>query len=329
MTAVCILGGGWYGCHISSALAATGIEVELHEKGPELFFGASGANPARLHQGQHYPRSSLTRALCRDNSAKFERVYGFMTRGIPLNIYAIAAQDSLIDFAGYREMLMREIELITIHDLKEFGLQNVEGAILTGERHIIIEVAREHFKKVLGHRVRFNAQPSKDLLSTFDWVIDCTFSAIDPSAIDRYEPCVTGLFSGRTDIAVTIMDGPFPSVYPWQEERGLSSFTSASLTPLSKTCRDYREAQKIISGLTVTEVRERCEAMRRQLAHFWPEADNYLWADAKLAVRAMPRSAADARLVDVVRNDKTIQVRAGKIDMIFRAEELVREIIGC
>jgi hypothetical protein len=43
----------------------------------------------------------------------------------------------------------------------------------------------------------------------------------------------------------------------------------------------------------------------------------------------MPRSAADARLVDVVRvGERALRVRAGKIDAIFHAERLVREMIG-
>jgi len=42
----------------------------------------------------------------------------------------------------------------------------------------------------------------------------------------------------------------------------------------------------------------------------------------------MPRSACDARLIDVVCTDsKNIRIRAGKIDAIFHAACSVREII--
>jgi hypothetical protein len=36
------------------------------------------------------------------------------------------------------------------------------------------------------------------------------------------------------DKAVTIMDGPYPSLYPWDEENGICSLTSAKWTPIAK-----------------------------------------------------------------------------------------------
>jgi hypothetical protein len=40
----------------------------------------------------------------------------------------------------------------------------------------------------------------------------------------------------------------------------------------------------------------------------------------------MPRSGSDARLVDVVRvGERALRIRAGKIDAILHAEQLVRE----
>jgi hypothetical protein len=36
---------------------------------------------------------------------------------------------------------------VTIADPTEFGLSNVEGAVLTGERHILTDRAREFFEQ--------------------------------------------------------------------------------------------------------------------------------------------------------------------------------------
>ncbi|HEY5410270.1 MAG TPA: hypothetical protein VIJ94_06035 [Caulobacteraceae bacterium] len=161
----------------------------------------------------------------------------------------------------------------------------------------------------------------------YQLTIDCTFCAMDSEAIDRYEPCITVLLEGPTDRAVTIMDGPFPSLYPWNEQLGLNSLTSAKFTPLSKTCRSYDEAQHQLDTVTSDELAARMSDMLGQLAHFWPGVrDHYQIADFRLAVRAMPKSAADARLVDVVSiGEHAIRVRAGKIDAVFRAEALVLE----
>ena len=136
-----VLGGGWYGSHISLALKRRGHDVELHEVADHLFAGASGANPARLHLGFHYPRSKLTRAACQDHQAMFMERYGFLTRSVQVNIYAVAEHDSQVDFGTYCQVLRGEVEFVNVVKPSEFGLKGVEGALLTGERHILIHRA--------------------------------------------------------------------------------------------------------------------------------------------------------------------------------------------
>ena len=325
-----VVGGGWYGAHLSLALIKAGADVELWEAADALFTGASGANPARLHQGFHYPRSRLTRAACQDHAEAFMARYGHLTRAIPVNLYAVAAHDSMVDFGTYCQVLQGDVPFIVVNNPAEFGLQNVEGAVLTGERHIVIRLAREAFTRDLAAVVRYGAKP--DVLDDpqWDWNIDATFCAFDAEAIDRYEPCITTLLEGPTDKAVTVMDGPLPSIYPWDEDFGLCSLTSASLTPFSKTCRTWTDAKAVLDGLSHQDIADRMVAMQAQIAHFWPAAaDLYKIADFRLSIRAMPRSGADARLVDVVQTgERVLRVRAGKIDAVFRAEALIKERIG-
>jgi hypothetical protein len=127
------------------------------------------------------------------------------------------------------------------------------------------------------------------------------------------------------------MDGPFPSLYPWDEEEGLSSLTSASLTPLSKSCKTYAGAVQMIESCSLADATIRARAMMEQLARYWPAVrDFYRDVDQRLSVRAMPRSGADARLVDVIRiGERALRVRAGKIDAILHAERVVKELIWC
>lgn len=324
-----ILGGGWYGCHIALSLIKDGHAVVLEERAAQLFSGASGGNPARLHLGFHYPRSALTRTACQDHYAKFMKAYGFLTRHVPVNIYAVAENDSVVDFGTYCHTLESEVEFIRIVDPKEFGLRNVEGAVLTGERHIVIQQAREFFEeKLAGHVLYGDKKPPKDFVA--DWTIDCTFCANDNHNIDRYEPCVTALLRGPVDKAVTIMDGPFPSIYPWNEEQGVCSLTSAKFTPLAR-CNDRAQAESIVSSTLPPVALARAHQMMEQMANFWPESSTlYGIGGYKLSIRAMPRSGADARLVDVVQvAEKTLRIRAGKIDAILYAEQMVKEMLSC
>lgn len=325
-----VLGAGWFGCHVGAALLADGHDVEIHEVADTIFAGASGACPARAHLGApHYPRSQATRTACLQHREPFIERYGHVTHAVPINIYAIAEHDSLVDFGTYRKVLRDEIEFITIDKPEEFGLRHVEGAVLTGERHIIIRKARAHFEKLLDGHVRFNTPAGEVDDPRWDWTIDATFCANDSAGIDRYEPCLTVLLSGPTDKAVTIMDGPFGSVYPFDEELGLSSLTSASLTPFSKTCKTWTEARALLESLSAAEIEERSREMLRQMAHFWPEVlDRYSIVDHKLSIRAMPRSGSDARLVDVVRvGERALRIRAGKIDAVLHAEKLIKDAI--
>ncbi len=327
---VAVLGGGWYGCHIAAALMRDGHDAMLFEREARLFSGASGANPARLHLGFHYPRSKLTRAACQEQHAAFMKSYGHLTRAIPVNLYCIAEEASHVDFGNYVQTLRGELEFLTVERTEDFGLEQVEGAIQTGERHIVIREAREFFTALLGDRVHLNQVQGVEVESEqWDAVVDCTFCARDATRIDRYEPCVTTVLEGPTDRAVTIMDGPFPSIYPWDERDGLCSLTSALHTPLAKNCKTYQEAQAVIASTDGATVRQRAEAMRLHMGDFWPESlARFRVVDNMLAIRAMPASGADARLVDLVKTGpKTFRVRAGKIVSIFHAEQLVRDSI--
>lgn len=303
--------------------------VEVHDRQADLFMGASGANPARLHLGFHYPRSKLTREACQRNYLRFMTEYGDFTHGVHTNIYGIAAEGSLIDFGTYRQLLAGETEFITVPRPAELGLRNLEGAILTGERHVRISDLREHFRLVLGSRFCPGSNPMNLDDSAWDWTIDCTFSANDAESVERFEPCVTCFVEGPTGMAVTIMDGSLPSLYPYNEETGVNTLTSATHTPLSKTITTYAAARERLSAVDEEQVAKIQDAMMTQMAHFWPAVrDLYKHVGAKTAIRAMPKSAADARLVDVVkRGDRLLRVRAGKIDAIFSAADQVMGII--
>lgn len=321
-----ILGAGWYGCHLALAFLREGHDVEIHETQGRIFKGASGSIPARLHLGFHYPRSRMTRAACQEHSTAFMERYGFLTTGVPINIYAIARDHSLVDFDQYVRTLQGEVEFVTITDPAEYGLQNVEGALLTGERHIVTDRARAYFEAELGERIRLRCEPAGLLDDpAWDLTVDCTFCANEAAGVDRYEPCLVSLLMGPVDRAVTIMDGPFSSLYPWDEEQSLCSLSSALHTPFSKEIKSWHHAHEVIERVSEAELLERERQMISQMAQFYPAVRDFLPVERRLSIRAMPLSGADMRLVDVVRlGERLLRVRAGKIDAVLHAEQLIR-----
>src|SRR6266403_4264335 len=151
-----VIGGGCYGAHITHALLRDGYDVVLHEVSHKLFSGASGNIPARLHCGAHYPRSKLTRDACLEHFREFISTYGEFTHFVPINLYCIAAYDSLLDFGTYCQILRNGIEFVTIHNPSEFDIKNVEGVIHTGERHILVDEMRDYFANVLEDHIVYN-----------------------------------------------------------------------------------------------------------------------------------------------------------------------------
>lgn len=324
-----VLGAGFYGCSLALSLMNDGHSVVVHEIADRIFAGASGGIPARLHQGFHYPRSRMTRAACHEHSDAFMERYGFLTMGVPINIYAIAADHSLVDFDQYVRTLAGEVEFIRVARPEEFGLRNVEGALLTGERHIVTDKARDYFQQALKGHVSLNTAPGKVDSDDWDLTIDATFCANDAAGVDRYEPCLVVMLEGPIDKAVTIMDGQFGSVYPWNEEKRLSSLSSAKFSPFSKDCRTWNDARDLLDRLTYNEIADRADAMVDSMSVYYPAIRNYRIVDHKLSIRAMPLSGADTRLVDVVRVGKrALRVRAGKIDAIIHAERVIKEMIS-
>lgn len=326
-----ILGAGWYGCHIAITLMRAGHEVEIHESKDIIFAGASGSIPARLHLGFHYPRSAATREACQKHSKEFMSHYKHLTRLVPLNIYAIAKGDSMVDFGQYVKTMSGEVDFIKVDedDIGVYGLQNVEGALLTGECHVVPSLARQYFEDNIGQKIIYDSRPELVDDPAYDWTIDCTFCANDSAGVDRYEPCIVGLLRGPTDRAVTIMDGPFSSLYPWDEDNRLNSLSSAKWSPFSKTCKTWKEANEIIETISPSMIGRHLDGMMDDIKAYYPDAaTKYEFHGYRLSIRAMPKSGADSRLVEIIRvGDKAMRVRAGKIDAVISAAKFIKEII--
>ena len=70
--------------------------------------------------------------------------------------------------------------------------------------------------------------------------------------------------------------------------------------------------------------------MFSQMEFYFPRIrDEYRIVDYRTAIRALPRSAADARLCEVIRvGERGIRIRAGKLDAIFHAEREVKRLLA-
>jgi hypothetical protein len=130
---IAIIGGGWYGCQIATSLMSRGCEVQLFEKAPRLFDGASGKNQFRLHAGFHYPRSSVTRNQISEGLSEFRERMPQFIRSLDRCLYAVSTNQSLVDFGTFKEVFQASgVPFKEVHPTT-FGLTNVEGCVDTKE----------------------------------------------------------------------------------------------------------------------------------------------------------------------------------------------------
>lgn len=319
-----VIGGGWYGCHVASHLLDLGWDVTVFEKQARLFAGASAANQSRLHLGFHYPRCAATRRAAIEGFGRFMAAYGHLTSAVPINIYGVARDLSLIDFETFQRII--EAPFLTV-DPVDYGLANMQGAMLTGERLIDCGMAAKHFEDALKGHVRLGEAARAGDGDGWAWTVNCTYGWQDTPGVEYLEPCVMFLFDGPADRAVTVMDGPHGvSLYPWWE--GGISLTSVADTCLAR-CAGAAAVETVIDGLTDRRIDEIAAAMVGAIARYVPDfATSYRRTGHRISTRAKPASLADTRRVVVSRAGTVVSVLPGKISAVFEAAEKVENLMG-
>ena len=332
-----IVGGGWYGCHIALSLASSGYNVRLFESCGRLLNRASGNNQFRLHMGFHYSRHQRTRLQSRDGFQRFVERYPSLTKEVPLNIYAVPARDSLIDFSTYRLIMAASGLTFAEWSEHESLLRDVQGAVLTEERVLLIAAARSFFAERLGDAVALETpvvdiSQARDHISingeSFDFAIDATWGHLTPPLMPVfYEPTIL-LYYGASEEspAITFVDGPLSSVYP-TELPGLFTLSSVRHTPLG-VYRTPMEARAAVAGVDsdLVDAKKRLmeEAIGEYVINFH---DQFKFEGVQLAIKTKPVGLHDDRSCYVEKSGRLISVLSGKIDTIFFAMDEVRILL--
>ena len=281
MQRIAVIGGGWYGCHIAAELIRKGYEVTLYEQAGSLFSGSSGMNQFRLHLGFHYPRSSVTRHQVSDSHSRFLKKYRHLIYPVTKNVYGIANTDSLLDFATYKTVMTHDVGDISFEEIdpSSIGLTNLEGALVCSEGALLVEEPKRFFTRLLGEVVCLNHRVNEvrtmaDVFgrpvgvsvdgAPFDWCIDCTYGQLTKCSGDIfYEVCLTLVYQRRLknvnhlNHAITIMDGPFVSLFPYLEDyadatgdlKRLHTLTHVAHTHLARF-ENFSEAKEYADGFS-------------------------------------------------------------------------------
>lgn len=338
---IAIIGAGWFGCHIATSLLRDGHDITVFERNSDIFLGASGNNQNRLHLGFHYPRSWQTRAEIINNHDRFLSEYP--TREIENNFFAISTESS-IDFDSY--IAIMESQGILNEDVAKYlhapkyGIQNVERGIVikTKERLINTESAKRRFLYELKNKIQFEVKvkvcgnPQMGIIQhgswlenheVFDAVVDCTGGELDPNEKIFFEPAVMAEYEGPQEhFALTVMDGPFPCLYPTCEP-GIWRVSHVAHT--ARGCFDtYAKAERVLQNLNVEQI---TNDMSEAMSHYYPDFLKIFKPKYSLikAVRTKLKNNNASRECYIREDGRVCRVYSGKICSVFIAESRVKK----
>lgn len=342
---IAIIGAGWFGCHIASKLLDEGYDIRIYEKEKKIFKNASGNNQNRLHLGFHYPRSKETIELSKSNFFKFKKEYSFLTKKIKNNIYSISnSKKSKVDFKDYCKILKEsKLKFKKLNPKNSISkkIRNIEGSIICDEELILISRSIEFFYQKLKSKIKFNLEVDKIIFNKnnyfidgdkFDYIIDCTGCRFRKNKTKnlRYEFCSVFLYNkekNNDDFALTIMDGPFFTLYPWNEktEYGLYSVQNSRLISSQNIVSLRKRVHKTINRKFLYNKRKTVE---NKFLRYYPEfKKQFKFKKYLLSYRTLIENKFDTRVCKVTNENRFISVFPGKIDHIFYAYNEIKKCL--
>lgn len=244
---IAIIGGGLFGCNIAVELAKNQnvLSVDIYEARNKLMSLASSNNQHRFHTGFHYPRSIETIKQIRETSKSFLENFSDCLFEIKNNYYFVS-KEGKITFEDYKKSFLDNSKVI--ENLDYFNnylyVEKISGGLISDEKGIDIyklknkilnKLSCKNIKVFLNYSWKIN-----ELEKKYDFVINCSY--YDPNLTTekikvKYELCELLLIRNPfpiTDYSITIMDGPFSSLYA-TENKDIYTLSNVEKTPFYKT----------------------------------------------------------------------------------------------
>jgi hypothetical protein len=329
----CIIGAGWYGCHIGLYLKEKGHDVKLYEKESEIFNGASGFNQFRLHNGFHYPRSSETIDEIKKNYKRFIKKYKRFIFFPKNNLYCIADKVSLIDAKTYERIL-------DSHNLKykkklNHNLLNIECAYIVNEGVIqnrkIINFYKKKLKKNLILNTKVSMNKIKELGDDYDFIIDCTNNTFINNFRKKFEYILTisSIYKKKNRICnpITVMDGELPSLYPYSDKKEYFTLTHAKYTHIKKF-KTFRLLNNFKKKISKSYLAKTIYQMEKSITSFYPTFKQDLkYQGYYFSYKVLPNEVSAKRFISIKKDNNVISCSSPKIANIFALEDYIKKII--
>jgi hypothetical protein len=331
-----IVGAGWYGCHIGSLLVKNNKQIIIIDKANDFFTGSSSKNQNRLHLGFHYPRSIETINECKYGYTKFVERYSHLISHVPNNNYYISKALSKIniqDFIKKMDEAGLDYTSLPTDGNEPLNLKGIEDVCFnTREMYIDHRKAGTDFKETLSkylYKCPNNVFASIDSIKEYleldesDIIINCTYNQLSPIEYEKYELYISLIYKINIDpFAITIMDGPFFSIYPYDIENKLYTVTSVEHGVIYSGT-SLIDASISHGQLTVT--REKIEQLLDEYIDNW--RTHLIYEGYNLSWKTKATTTTDDRSVRITRCGNVINIYGGKITGIFNAEKYIEKVL--
>ncbi|PGH13860.1 hypothetical protein AJ79_03428 [Helicocarpus griseus UAMH5409] len=356
-----IIGAGWYGCHIALELRKLGHEIEMFEKNHEIFQGISGSFGIRLHKGPHYPRSRVTREICRDAYPKLCQLYPDLVVPNERAIYAHGKEDALgnpskVTEQDFHDVCYESAECESLNPEK-LGFRNVNSAYNLDEANIVVgERLRQAFVDRLRQasvKVRLNSdvQEIVSLNTTtlvkvhgsnykFDVIVNATayeslipaqLSKLLPSQIDTtYQSAIGVIYEDLTRrenlTSFIVMDGWYPCIMPMISSHNTHRreyLVIHGCYTILGSFDDYENAKRHLDQLndSIMDAKIRPQ-IDRELERFWPGYHRrFAYRGWKGGVIAKLKTTGEFRSSLTFEKDGVVYIFPGKINTVITAAE--------
>lgn len=324
---IAIIGGGWIGCHLAMKLKDT-HNVNIFEKNDLLFNETSFKNQNRLHYGFHYARNNRTRQLCKNTFDLFINDYGFLVNDVEKNLYCVPKNKSLVDFETYK-IIFNDFD----YQESKNEFKNLEGCVLTKEKHIDFISAQKFFNEELKDLITKKTVTKNNLKSLqkeYDLVINATNNTIkDIKNHDSFfELTISFLYKKNNNInfdALTLVDGEFFSIYPYKKD--IFTVTDVQYTPIKK----FKTKHSLIQyekKLSLIEIDKRKKLIEKKILGYYPQfLDDFVYHDYFLSTKSKIISVSDDRYPIITQNNNLINCFTGKIQGIYIIENEIKKLI--
>jgi hypothetical protein len=328
-----VIGAGWYGCHISLELLKAGYQVRIVDKANAFFTGSSGKNQNRLHLGYHYPRSFATIAECKRGFEAFKANYPTLSTPISNNLYLIASgsKTTVSDFSATFDCSGQPLHL---QGTPFRSATAVESRMFVVEEEYIDNVAAATFFQE-GLSLHFLQLPPSSFSSmdtirevlgiqAGDWIVNCTYNHLEPVAMDHYELYCSFVYHIPGDLfAVTVMDGEYFSIYPYDLEKRLYTVTSVREGVV------WRGSSLEAAGVCDEGLKTRRAAVEAEVSMVLPTFPTIAsYQSHFLSWKTKPVTEEDDRSLRYSVGDHVISLYGGKITGMFDAARLVLETVS-